>query len=192
MVYIVAGFVGAPLTAAWPNRISKHRALMLTTTLYSVGLGLLLFLPEGKLRLVVPAMAIEGALAAGFGVMIRAITADIGDELRLEGGREQIGLLYSLTAATSKLAGAFSIALTFNLLALFGYDPRGSRRRAGAAPGTGPGVYHRADRFRHARGGLLHRLQARRQDPRRNPETAAMNATGSRSTVDEAAPSWRA
>ncbi|MCA6307059.1 MAG: MFS transporter [Phenylobacterium sp.] len=125
MVYIVAGFVGAPLTAALANRISKHRALMLTTTLYSVGLGLLLFLPKGNFAWFVPAMAIEGALAAGFGVMIRAITADIGDELRLEGGREQIGLLYSLTAATSKLAGAFSIALTFNLLALFGYDPRG-------------------------------------------------------------------
>jgi predicted MFS family arabinose efflux permease len=48
MVYIVAGFVGAPLTAALANRISKHRALMLTTTLYSVGLGLLLFLPKGN------------------------------------------------------------------------------------------------------------------------------------------------
>ena len=107
MVYIVAGFVGAPLTAALANRISKHRALMLTTTLYSIGLTLLLVLPKGSFVAFVPAMAIEGALAAGFGVMIRAITADVGDELRLEGGREQIGLLYALTAATSKLAGAF-------------------------------------------------------------------------------------
>ena len=124
MVYIVAGFVGAPLTAALANRISKHRALMLTTTLYSLGLVLLLFLPKGSFAWFVPAMAIEGALAAGFGVMIRAITADVGDELRLEGGREQIGLLYALTAATSKLAGAFSIFLTFNVLALVGYDAK--------------------------------------------------------------------
>ncbi|MFM1958794.1 MAG: hypothetical protein RL588_311 [Pseudomonadota bacterium] len=124
MVYIVAGFVGAPLTAALANRISKHRALMLTTTLYSLGLILLLFLPKGSFAWFVPAMAVEGALAAGFGVMTRAITADIGDELRLEGGREQIGLLYALTAATSKLAGAFSIFLTFNVLALVGYDAK--------------------------------------------------------------------
>ena len=124
MVYIVAGFVGAPLTAALANRISKHRALMLTTTLYSIGLTLLLVLPKGSFVAFVPAMAIEGALAAGFGVMIRAITADVGDELRLEGGREQIGLLYALTAATSKLAGAFSIFLTFNVLALVGYDAK--------------------------------------------------------------------
>ena len=124
MVYIVAGFVGAPLTAALANRISKHRALILTTTLYSIGLILLLFLPKGNFMFFVPAMAIEGALAAGFGVMTRAITADIGDELRLEGGREQIGLLYALTAATSKLAGAFSIGLTFNVLAWIGYDAK--------------------------------------------------------------------
>ena len=124
MVYIVAGFVGAPLTAALANRISKHRALMLATTLYSIGLILLLFLPKGNFAWFVPAMAVEGALAAGFGVMTRAITADIGDELRLEGGREQIGLLYALTAATSKLAGAFSIFLTFNVLALVGYDAK--------------------------------------------------------------------
>nr|WP_293541514.1 MFS transporter [Phenylobacterium sp.] len=124
MVYIVAGFVGAPLTAALANRISKHRALILTTALYSIGLVLLLFLPKGNFVYFVPVMAIEGALAAGFGVMTRAITADIGDELRLEGGREQIGLLYALTAATSKLAGAFSIFLTFNVLALTGYDAK--------------------------------------------------------------------
>jgi len=124
MVYIVAGFVGAPLTAALANRISKHRALILTTTLYSLGLIALLFLPKGNFTYFVPAMAIEGAFAAGFGVMTRAITADIGDELRLEGGREQIGLLYALTGATSKLAGAFSIFLTFNVLALVGYDAK--------------------------------------------------------------------
>lgn len=124
MVYIVAGFVGAPLTAALANRISKHRALILTTTLYSLGLIALLVLPKGNFAWFVPAMAIEGAFAAGFGVMTRAITADIGDELRLEGGREQIGLLYALTGATSKLAGAFSIFLTFNVLAMVGYDAR--------------------------------------------------------------------
>ena len=35
-----------------------------------------------------------------------------------------LGLLYALTAATSKLAGAFSIGLTFNVLAWIGYDAK--------------------------------------------------------------------
>jgi hypothetical protein len=56
--------------------------------------------------------------------MVRSITADIGDEIRLEGGSEQIGLLYALTNATTKVAGAFSIFLTFSVLAYVGYNPK--------------------------------------------------------------------
>ncbi len=124
MIYILTGFVGAPATAWLANKISKHRALMATTTLYSLGLTSLMFLPKGNFLLAVIPMAILGAFAAGFGVMIRAITADIGDEIRLEGGKEQIGLLYALTNATTKVAGAFSIFLTFNVLAAVGYNAK--------------------------------------------------------------------
>ena len=124
MVYILTGFVGAPATAWLANKISKHRALMVTTTLYSIGLTSLMILPKGNFLLAVIPMGILGAFAAGFGVMIRAITADIGDEIRLEGGKEQIGLLYALTNATTKVAGAFSIFLTFNVLAAVGYNAK--------------------------------------------------------------------
>jgi GPH family glycoside/pentoside/hexuronide:cation symporter len=124
MVYVLAGFAGAPATAWLANRISKHRALMATTTAYSLGLTTLLIVPKGDVLVAAPMMFVLGALASGFGVMVRAITADIGDEIRLEGGKEQIGLLYALTNATTKLAGAFSIFLTFNVLAAVGYNPK--------------------------------------------------------------------
>jgi Na+/melibiose symporter-like transporter len=124
MVYILTGFIGAPLTAWVANRISKHRALMLTTTLYSLGLITLMLVPKGAFGIAVIPMALEGIFAAGFGVMVRSITADIGDEIRLEGGSEQIGLLYALTNATTKVAGAFSIFLTFSVLAYVGYNPK--------------------------------------------------------------------
>jgi GPH family glycoside/pentoside/hexuronide:cation symporter len=124
MVYVLAGFAGAPATAWLANRISKHRALILATTGYSLGLTTLLVVPKGSVLVVAPMMFVLGALASGFGVMVRAITADIGDEIRLEGGKEQIGLLYALTNATTKLAGAFSIFLTFNVLAAVGYNPK--------------------------------------------------------------------
>ena len=65
-----------------------------------------------------------GALATGFVVMVRAITADVGDELRLEGGRDLIGLLYAVTSATTKAAGALAIFVTFWLLKVQGYNPR--------------------------------------------------------------------
>jgi Na+/melibiose symporter-like transporter len=54
--------------------------------------------------------------------MMRAIAADIADELRLDSGREWMGLIYAGLTATSKLATAGAIFLTFNVLALVGYQ----------------------------------------------------------------------
>ena len=51
MIYVAAGFAGAPLAAWLANRISKHRALMVNTTIYSLGLILLRQLAWFPLRL---------------------------------------------------------------------------------------------------------------------------------------------
>ena len=124
LVYILAGFAGAPAIGWLANKISKHRAVMVSTTGYSLMLIMVGFLPKGDFVLAVPAMFLAGALAAGFGVMTRAITADIGDEVRLDGGKERIGLIYALTVLTGKVAGAFSIFLTFTVLARVGYQAK--------------------------------------------------------------------
>lgn len=123
MIYIGAGFVGAPFAAWLANRIGKHRALMVTTTIYSLGLILIPFLPKGNFLVFAPGMFTVGAMAAGFGVMIRALTGDIADEVRLETGREWMGLMYALTIGTTKIASGLS-ALTFVLLAAIGYQAK--------------------------------------------------------------------
>lgn len=124
MIYIAAGFAGAPFTAWLGNKLSKHRALMVTTTIYSLGLIAIPILPAGSFLLFAPGMFLVGAMAAGFTVMIRAITADIADEIRLESGREWMGLMYAMTNATSKLATAGAIFLTFNVLDAVGYQAK--------------------------------------------------------------------
>jgi GPH family glycoside/pentoside/hexuronide:cation symporter len=124
VIYILAGFAGAPFTAWLANRISKHRALMVCTTVYSLTLLSLTILPKGDFVAAIPTLFVTGAMAAGFIVMIRALTGDIGDEIHLESGREWMGLMYALTNATTKVAGAASIFLTFNVLAQVGYDAR--------------------------------------------------------------------
>lgn len=121
LVYIAAGFIGAPFTAWLANRIGKHRALMVATTVYALGLMLIPFLPKGSFIVFVPGMFVMGAMQAGFTVMIRALTGDIADELRLENGREWMGLLYALTIGTTKVGSGLS-ALTFVLLAAIGYQ----------------------------------------------------------------------
>jgi glycoside/pentoside/hexuronide:cation symporter, GPH family len=122
-IYIAAGLVGAPATAWLANRINKHRALIVSTTGYSLMLVVIYFSPKASFWIAAPAMFVAGALAAGTIVMIRSITADVGDEIRLEKGHQQIGLLYALTSGSSKAAGAFAVTLTFWVLGLVGYNP---------------------------------------------------------------------
>lgn len=122
MVYITSGLIGAPLIGLLARRISKHRALLVTTTIFALTLTTQALLPKGDVLATLPSMMICGAMAAGFQVMLRALTADIGDELQLDSGREWMALLYALTTATTKVAGAASIFLTYSLLATLGYD----------------------------------------------------------------------
>ena len=123
-IYILAGFAGAPLIGLLATRISKHRALMVTSTCYSLLLVMLFLMPKASFWLTAPAMFLAGFMAAGFGVMVRAMTADLSDEIRLEQGQERAGLMFAVTALTSKIANAGAITLTFSVLAAIGYQAR--------------------------------------------------------------------
>lgn len=122
LVYVIAGIVGAPLTARLAMRFSKHRTLMVTTTAYSLGLCTVMILPKGNVAIALPVMFWCGFMAAGFDLMIRAMLADVADEVRLEQGQERLSLIYALNALANKIASAFAIGLTFPLLAQIGYD----------------------------------------------------------------------
>jgi len=122
--YIVAGLLGAP-TAGWvATKIGKHRAAMLSSVVYSLALVSLLFLPKGNLLASIPTYFITGFVAAGFQALIRAMVADVADDIRLSQGKERAGLLFSLTTSTSKIALAGSIIITYPLLAQIGYSPK--------------------------------------------------------------------
>ena len=124
-IYIAAGFAGAPFIAWLANRIGKHRALMVSTTVYSLGLMLVPLLPKGSFLAFAPGMFLVGAMQAGFVVMIRALAGDIADEMRLESGREWMGLVYALTNLTTKAGQALSVILTFSIaLPFVGYIAR--------------------------------------------------------------------
>jgi Na+/melibiose symporter-like transporter len=122
-VYILAGLPGAVAAPVLARRIGKHRALMVTTTCFSVGLFSIFILPKGNVLLALPVMMWEGAMAAGFGLLVSAMLADVGDEVRLIQGRERISLLYAVNALATKIAAAFSILLTFPLLEYLGFNP---------------------------------------------------------------------
>ena len=122
--YIAAGVVGAPATAWLAQRLNKHRALMVCTTTFAVCLVILPFFPEGRTMAIAPMMLLAGAAFSGFLVSLRSLTADIADELRLETGRDWTGLLFALVNATTKLATAGAIFLTFGVLSEVGFNPK--------------------------------------------------------------------
>jgi glycoside/pentoside/hexuronide:cation symporter, GPH family len=122
-IYIAAGFAGAPFIAWLANRIGKHRAFMVATTVYSLGLIIVPVVPKGAFAIMAPGMFVVGAMQAGFVVMIRALAGDIADEMRLESGRHWMGLVYALTNLTTKAGQALSVILTFSIaLPLVGYQ----------------------------------------------------------------------
>ena len=121
-VYILVGVPGALGAAALAKRIGKHRALMVSTTAYSLGLFTVLIPARGSMPLGLLTMTWCGAMASSFNLMIQAMLADVGDEVRLEQGKERISLVYALNGLAQKIAGALSIGLSFPLLALLGFN----------------------------------------------------------------------
>ena len=60
---------------------------------------------------------------AAFNLLPRAMMADAADELRLDSGSDQTGVLYALLISSWKLGGALAVGLSFAALALVGYKP---------------------------------------------------------------------
>jgi GPH family glycoside/pentoside/hexuronide:cation symporter len=122
-LYVVAGVPGALGAAALSRRIGKHRTLMIATTAFSLGLFSVLVIPKGNVPLALGPMAFCGAMAASFGLMIQAMLADVGDEVRLDQGKERIALIYALNGLAQKIAAALSIGISYPLLAVLGFNP---------------------------------------------------------------------
>jgi Na+/melibiose symporter-like transporter len=124
LIYVGAGFAGAPAVMALARRINKHRALMCCTSLFALCLIGTPLIPQGSFGVGAPLMFAAGMAFAGFSVTHRALAADVADEARLACGREVMGLIFALINATTKLAVAFALFFTFHVLALVGFDPR--------------------------------------------------------------------
>ncbi len=122
-IYILAQIPGSLLAARVARRIGKHRTLILASTGFSLGLFSIFIIPRAALWPTMIPMAWSGLMAAGFDLMIRAMLADVGDEIRLDQGRERLSLLYAVNGLAGKIAAALAIGLTFPLLARLGYSP---------------------------------------------------------------------
>lgn len=127
LIFIVAAIVASPLWALAAYRFGKHRTLMAAAAAYSVAQAVIYFIPGQTFWLMAPAMFLAGAILAALAFLIRAMVADVGDEVRHETGKDRTGLLYALVSSTAKIGTASAVLITFAVLDKVGFN---------AAPGS--------------------------------------------------------
>jgi Na+/melibiose symporter-like transporter len=124
IIYIMAGVLGAPAIGIVGGRFGKHRTLIAATLCYSLGLCTVVLIPKGNFLAALPVMIWCGFMANGFDLMTSAMMADVGDQVRLEQGKERMALLFAVTGLAVKLAAAGAVIISYPLLAAVGYEPR--------------------------------------------------------------------
>lgn len=131
--YVLAGVLAAPFVGLLGARFTKHRTMIGSTILYSLGLCTVTIVPKGDFWLTVPVMLWCGANAIGFDLMTSAMMADVGDQVRLEQGKERMALLFALTGLAAKLASAGAVIIAYPMLQWAGYLPSAGTRNTPAA-----------------------------------------------------------
>ena len=133
LIYIAAGLVGAPTWAMIAKRLGKHQTVMLGCVLYGLAQAVVFVAPTGNMLFMVPAMFAAGFIVSCFSFLIRAMLADISDEVRLDIGKDRSALLYGLLTATSKVGSTISIPITFAVLGAFGFIAKEGTVNTGVA-----------------------------------------------------------
>ncbi len=124
LIYFVGGLIGAPLWAWLATRFGKHRTLAASNVLYAAATVGALAIPPGSVPMGALLMFLIGVPYAAGAFLLRAMMADVGDEVRLQAGKDQTGLLYALLSGTLKIGSAIAVGVAFPLLQALGFDAR--------------------------------------------------------------------
>ena len=138
IAYIGAGILGAPLWARISQRFGKHRTIQIACVCYGITQTILMALPRvpalAAIAKKVPShtlaqsgptiigMFAVGFCASAFVVLVRAMVADVVDEVKLEQKQDLTSLLYSLVTTTSKVGLAITTSVVAVVLGIVGYS----------------------------------------------------------------------
>ena len=134
LVYFVAAMAGAPVWSWLATKVGKHKALAWNAVFIVLSLLLVLATPLHDWRIGLPIMALAGLPYSGASLLLRAMLADVGDELRLETGVDRTGLLYAVLTGTTKIGSALAL-VTFVILEQMGFDAQSTHNSASALAG---------------------------------------------------------
>ena len=123
LVYFVAAMLGAPAWSWLAVRIGKHRALAANALMILASLLLVMAVPMHQPAVAGAVMALAGLPYSGAPLLLRAMLADAGDQLRLKTGVDRTALLYSVLTGTGKIGSALALT-TFIMLDALGFHAR--------------------------------------------------------------------
>jgi GPH family glycoside/pentoside/hexuronide:cation symporter len=129
--YVSAGvFGGLFWGGVAAQKLGKHRALQVACISYGITQTILMAVPRVPSRYTffdcLPtgiAMVAVGFCATAFLILVRAMVADVVDEVRLERKRDLTSLLYSMVTTTTKMGASITVAVVYPVLAFVGYNP---------------------------------------------------------------------
>jgi GPH family glycoside/pentoside/hexuronide:cation symporter len=128
--YAGAGIAGALFWArVVSERFGKHRTVQIACVVYSITQSILMAIPRvwpgykwtDDIPTIAGMMAV-GFTAAAFLPLVRAMMADVVDEVRLDQGQDLTSLLYSMVTTTTKIGQSVTVAIVFPVLAFVGYN----------------------------------------------------------------------
>jgi GPH family glycoside/pentoside/hexuronide:cation symporter len=127
--YIGAGVIGAPFWGHRAQKLGKHRTVQLACVVYGITQTTLMVLPRvwPHHTFVDAVPTILGMFAVGFCAsaflpLVRAMVADVIDEVRLQTGQDLTSLLYSMVTTTTKIGAAITVTIVFPILKAVGYN----------------------------------------------------------------------
>jgi Na+/melibiose symporter-like transporter len=135
LLYFMSGLACAPLWGILAKKLQKHRATALAVLLTGLGQAALLLPPAGSMAMAAVVVILAGIPYSAPALLLRAMMADAGDEIRLQTGVDRTGLLYALVACTAKLGSALAVGIAFPMLSAAGFNARGD-----GDPGQGLGA----------------------------------------------------
>ena len=122
--YIGAGLVGAPFWAWIAQMLGKHRTVQVGCIAYAITQTILMAIPAGLFWPTFVGMFSVGFCASAFVSLVRAMVADVADEVRLNTGKERSGVLYALVTMTQKFGTSITVSIVFPILAAVGYNAK--------------------------------------------------------------------
>jgi GPH family glycoside/pentoside/hexuronide:cation symporter len=129
IAYIGAGLIGAPIWGMIARGLGKHRTVQIACVCYALAQGGLMAIPRVwpgytfmQALPTIGGMFAVGLMVSAFIPIIRAMVADVNDEVRLVTGQDLTSLIYSMVTTTSKIGVAISVSIVFPILQLIGYN----------------------------------------------------------------------